>query len=82
MADQQLPDNAETNRDAPLQVDEQFRQLVSDHHEIDERIRRLSNLAHLTADQEFEEMSLKKQKLALKDRMEAMIRDGHAARSF
>ena len=61
-------------KDVLLRTDETFRQLVSEHHRLDERIRHLSNLAHLTDQQQYEEISLKKQKLALKDRIEAMKR--------
>jgi uncharacterized protein YdcH (DUF465 family) len=54
-----------------------FQKLVSEHHELDERLRQFSSLTHLTDEQQFEESSLKKRKLALKDRMAAMRR-GHA----
>jgi uncharacterized protein YdcH (DUF465 family) len=54
----------------------EFQQLVSEHHDLDERIRRLSNLSYLTEQQQFEEVQMKKRKLALKDRIEAMIRGG------
>ncbi len=57
-----------------LQTDEAFRQLVSEHHELDERIRHLTNLAYVTEQQRYEEISLKKRKLALKDRIEAIVR--------
>jgi uncharacterized protein YdcH (DUF465 family) len=57
-----------------LQTDEAFRQLVSEHHELDERIRHLTNLAYITEQQRYEEISLKKRKLALKDRIEAIVR--------
>ena len=57
-----------------LQTDEVFRQLVSEHHELDERIRSLTNLAYVTEQQQYEEISLKKRKLALKDRIEAIVR--------
>lgn len=57
-----------------LQTDEAFRQLVSEHQELDERIRHLTNLAYVTEQQRYEEISLKKRKLALKDRIEAIVR--------
>jgi uncharacterized protein YdcH (DUF465 family) len=64
---------------ALLRSDEGFRQLVSEHQALDERIRQLSSLAYLTNQQQFEETSLKKRKLALKDRIESMLRQGFAA---
>jgi uncharacterized protein len=57
-----------------LRTDEAFRQLVTEHQALDDKIRDLSTAAHLTDQQQFEEISLKKQKLALKDRIEAMMR--------
>ena len=61
-----------------LQTNEEFRQLVSEHHALDEQIRNLSQSPILTDQQQFEEISLKKKKLALKDRIEAIVRGtGH-----
>lgn len=60
-----------------LQTDEAFRQLVSEHQDLDERIRHLSSLAYTTNEQRYEEISLKKRKLALKDRIEAIVRGRH-----
>jgi uncharacterized protein YdcH (DUF465 family) len=73
MADAQLPDNTDV-KDVLLRTNENFRQLVSEHHQLDERIRQLSSLVHLTDQQQYEEVSLKKQKLVLKDRMAAIMR--------
>jgi uncharacterized protein YdcH (DUF465 family) len=74
MADAQLPETTVDAKDALLRTDENFRQLASEHQRLDERIRQLSSFSHLTDQQQYEEISLKKQKLALKDRMEAMLR--------
>ena len=74
MADTQLPDTTLDTKDALLRTDETFRQLVSEHQQLDERIRHLSTFGHLTPQQEYEQVSLKKQKLALKDRIEAILR--------
>ncbi len=77
MADAQLPLD-DTVRATLLQHDEDFRQLVSEHHELDEKIRQLSALAYLTDRQQYEEIALKKRKLALKDRIESIVRTRHA----
>ena len=61
-----------------LRTDDTFRQLVDEHHHLDERVNHLSCLAHLTEQQQLEETSLKKQKLALKDRIEAILRSYRA----
>ena len=74
MAETQLPDKTTDTKDALLRTDDTFRQLVSEHQRLDERIRQLSALAHLTDQQQYEESLLKKQKLALKDRIEAIMR--------
>ena len=73
MADAQLR-VADDVKASLLRSDEGFRHLVSEHHELDERIRRLSTLSYLTEQQRFETLALKKRKLALKDRIEAMVR--------
>ena len=57
-----------------LQTNEAFRQLVSEHQALDEQIRNLSTVSFLSDQQQFEEVSLKKKKLVLKDRIEAMVR--------
>ena len=76
MAEAQLPPGDDV-RAVLLRSDEAFRELVSQHHELDERLQRLSTLGYLTDQQQFEETALKKQKLALKDRIEAMVRGYH-----
>lgn len=72
MADAQLPVKDDVKA-ALLRNDEGFRQLVSEHSALDEQIRQLSSLAYLTHQQQYEETSLKKRKLALKDRIEAQL---------
>ena len=62
-----------------LENHDEFRQLVSEHHTLDERIQQLSSISYLTDQQQFEEVSLKKRKLALKDRIETIVRQYHRA---
>ncbi len=73
MADAELR-SADDVKAALLRTDEAFRQLVSEHQTLDERIRHLSTQAYLTEQQQYEAASLKKRKLALKDRIEARVR--------
>ena len=73
MTDAQLPIKDDVKASL-LRTDEGFRQLVTEHQALDERIRQLSSLTHPTDQQRFEQTSLKKQKLALKDRIEAIVR--------
>jgi uncharacterized protein YdcH (DUF465 family) len=69
-----FPETTTKTKDVLLRTDEVFKQLVTEHHELDERIRQLSSLAYISDQQHYEEIALKKRKLALKDRIEAMMR--------
>jgi uncharacterized protein YdcH (DUF465 family) len=62
-------------KEALLQSSEDFRQLVSEHQALDQQIRHLSALSFLTDEQQYKEASLKKRKLALKDQIEAILRE-------
>ena len=73
MADAQL--RLEDDVKAPaLRSSQDLQQLVSEHNHLDEKIRSLSTLSYLTEQQQYEEALLKKRKLALKDRIEAVRR--------
>jgi uncharacterized protein YdcH (DUF465 family) len=48
--------------------------LVTEHQALDEKVRHLSTLTHPSEQQRYEETALKKQKLVLKDRIEAIVR--------
>jgi len=61
-------------RDQLLQSDAAFRQLVTEHHDLDERIRHLSSQSFLSSHEQLEEASLKKRKLHLKDQIEEALR--------
>jgi uncharacterized protein YdcH (DUF465 family) len=58
-----------------LQNNNHYRQLAALHHELDTRLHELSEKHYLSVNEEFEEVTLKKRKLALKDQMEAIARD-------
>ena len=62
-----------------LQSDEEFRTLSERHHELDVRLHELAERAHLDSTEQFEESTLKKRKLQLKDRMEDILRRQVAA---
>ncbi len=51
-----------------------FRQLFTDHHSLDDRLKLLASKAHLNDDEQLEEVRLKKEKLRLKDQMETLVR--------
>ena len=74
MADAQLPDPAGDIKDVLFRTNDEYKQLVTEHHNLDERIRYFSSYPYLTNQQHYEEAALKKRKLALKDRIEAIVR--------
>ena len=63
---------------AALRTTDELQRLVAEHHELDEHIHRLSRLSYLTDQQQYEAIQLKKRKLALKDRIQGLLR-GHTS---
>jgi uncharacterized protein YdcH (DUF465 family) len=57
-----------------LQTDSEFQQLATKHHDLDERLHNYAGRHYLTEPEQVEEVSLKKQKLLLKDQMENILR--------
>jgi uncharacterized protein len=58
-----------------IETNEEFRQLASKHHILDDRLHELENKHYLSDAEQFEEVSLKKRKLQVKDQMELMLRN-------
>ena len=79
-----MPTDFEELKQRLLRTDEQFRQLATQHHELDERIHTLATRHYLSEPEQLEEVTLKKRKLHLKDQMESILRrhteSRHAAR--
>ena len=61
-------------RDQLLQTDEEFTQLAAQHHELEGRLHELTAKHYLSEPEQLEEITLKKRKLQLKDRMEDILR--------
>ena len=57
-----------------LQTDYGFRQLVEQHQELDARLDELAGQHYLSEPEQTEEVTLKKRKLQLKDRMQDILR--------
>lgn len=57
-----------------LESDEEFRQLTVQHQDLEQRLNLLSGKPYLSEQEQFEQMTLKKRKLQLKDRMEDIVR--------
>ena len=58
-----------------LETNQEFRELASKHHSLDDRLHELEAKQYLSDDEQFEEVSLKKRKLLIKDRMESILRE-------
>jgi uncharacterized protein YdcH (DUF465 family) len=61
-------------KDLLLRESEEFQQLSRRHQELDERLTALTAKYFLSEEEKLEETTLKKRKLAIKDRMAHMIR--------
>jgi uncharacterized protein YdcH (DUF465 family) len=57
-----------------LQTDEEFHRLAAKHHELESRLHELHSKHYLSQPEQVEEVTLKKRKLQLKDRMEDILR--------
>ena len=58
-----------------LQGNDRYRQLAEQHSQLDHRLHELSDKQYLSSSEQIEEVTLKKRKLALKDRMEEIARE-------
>ena len=66
-------------RDRLLAQSEEYRRLDEQHHEYESRLVALTGKAVLSDEEQVEETTLKKRKLQLKDRMEAIARQVRAS---
>jgi len=57
-----------------ISTDDEFRQLAAKHQALEARLHELSSRAFLSEPERVEEVTLKKRKLHLKDRMEDIVR--------
>jgi uncharacterized protein YdcH (DUF465 family) len=65
----------ENQTESLSEVDAEYRRLHDAHQDHEHRLRALAGKSQLSQDEEIEEKRLKKEKLALKDRMEAIARN-------
>jgi len=56
-----------------LNCDPEFRELAREHHKYEERLSELSALTYPSDEEQLEEVTLKKKKLALKDQMYSIM---------
>jgi uncharacterized protein YdcH (DUF465 family) len=57
-----------------LSTNEEFSQLAAKHHELDDRLHQLTAKHYLSEPEQLEQVTLKKRKLQIKDRMEDILR--------
>ena len=57
-----------------MQTDEEFHELAAKHHQLEDRLDQLTRKPYLSEPEQLEAVTLKKQKLQLKDRMEDILR--------
>jgi hypothetical protein len=69
-----MPQAPDVLRDSLLSQNDEYRRLNEQHHEYESRLMSLTQKAVLNDDEQIEEITLKKKKLQLKDRMEAIAR--------
>jgi uncharacterized protein YdcH (DUF465 family) len=66
-------------RDELLMQNEEYRRLDAQHHEFEDRLKDLTGKVVLSDEEQVEEVTLKKKKLQVKDRMQAIAREVRAA---
>ena len=69
-----MPTDFEELKRKLVQTDSEFRQLATKHHDLDERLHHYAERHYLSEPEQVEEITLKKQKLYLKDQMENILR--------
>ena len=69
-----MPTDFEELKRRLLRDDDRYRQLATQHHDLDEQIHNLTTRPHLSEPEQLEEVRLKKMKLHLKDQMEEIVR--------
>jgi uncharacterized protein YdcH (DUF465 family) len=65
--------NADMLKEELMNRDPEFRELAREHTRYEERLSELTALAYPSDEEQLEEVTLKKKKLALKDQMYALI---------
>jgi uncharacterized protein YdcH (DUF465 family) len=58
-----------------FETNEEYRQLASTHHELEDRLHELTTKHYLSDAEQVEEVTIKKRKLLVKDKMELILRE-------
>lgn len=67
--------NEDEIKDYLLSNDAEFRRIAEEHHSYEEQLQVLNDRRHVTDEEQYEEVNLKKRKLHLKDQMSRMIQE-------
>jgi uncharacterized protein YdcH (DUF465 family) len=65
--------NTESLKEQLIAVDAEFRELAREHGRYEQRLSELSSLQYPNDEEQLEEVTLKKKKLAVKDQMQAIM---------
>ena len=65
--------NTDSLKEQLIMSDPEFRELAREHGRYEERLRELSALAYPSTEEQLEEITLKKKKLAIKDQMHSIM---------
>ena len=65
--------NTDSLKEQLMQNDPEFRELAREHGRYEERLSQLTSLAYPSDEEQLEEVTLKKKKLAVKDQMHAIM---------
>jgi len=74
-----MPNFDDSVKQELLETDDEFRSLWEEHQGCEERLAKLTQKSLLSQDDELEEKRIKRHKLYLKDRMEAIARERRTA---
>lgn len=73
--------NTDSLKEQLIAVDPEFRELAREHGRYEQRLSELSSLQYPSDEEQLEEVTLKKKKLAVKDQMQAIILKHQGAES-
>ena len=65
--------NTDSLKEQLIAIDPEFRELAREHGRYEERLSELSSLQYPSDEEQLEEITLKKKKLAVKDQMQAIM---------
>lgn len=69
------PAEAQQVKNLLLHSNPEYRELAERHHQLEDRLHELIDRHYLSSSEQFEEVTIKKRKLAVKDQMEQIARE-------